>query len=208
MDFFNISTHLAEFSIQYGHWVYVILFLIVFCETGLVLLPFLPGDSLLFMVGALAAKETSFFNIYKMLLLISIAAILGDTCNYLIGKFFGKKLFRNPNSLIFKQSYLKNTHDFYKKHGKKTILFARFVPIVRTFAPFVAGIGQMNYTHFFIYNTIGGIFWVILFLHIGYFFGQSNFIKNHLSLLIIILVFISLLPGIIEILIKQRNNKK
>jgi len=216
MDFFNrvsnftihINNHLVELALQYGYWVYVILFLIVFCETGLVIVPFLPGDSLLFMAGALAAKETNLLNVHVMLLLISIASILGDTCNYLIGKFFGEKLFRTPNSLIFKQSFLKNTHNFYNKYGGKTILLARFVPIVRTFAPFVAGIGKMNYTRFFIYNTIGGILWVVSFLYAGYFFGQLNFIRNHFSLLIIVVVFASLLPGIIEVLVQRGKNNK
>ncbi|BAG83465.1 DedA family protein [Candidatus Azobacteroides pseudotrichonymphae] len=216
MDIFNcffdftihINKHLIEWTKQYGYWIYIISFLIVFCETGLVVIPFLPGDSLLFALGALAFEETNCLNVHVMLLLISIASILGDTCNYLVGKFFGKKLFRNPNSLFFRQSFLKKTHDFYEKYGGKTIVLARFVPIVRTFAPFVAGMGQMNYTHFFIYNTIGGVFWAMLFLYIGYFFSQLHFIKNYFSFLSIAFVFISLLLGLIETLRQYKQNNE
>jgi membrane-associated protein len=202
----HIDTHLAEMIAQYGIWIYAILFLIIFCETGLVVTPFLPGDSLLFVAGALAALGTNHINIHLMVLLLITSAVLGDASNYLIGKFFGEKLFSNPNSKIFKRSYLEKTHDFYEKHGGKTIIIARFVPIIRTFAPFVAGMGKMTYMHFFSYNIIGGISWVPLFMYAGYFFGELDFVKNNLSFLIFAIIFVSLLPGIIEIL-RQKAKK-
>ncbi|MDR1454313.1 MAG: DedA family protein [Tannerella sp.] len=195
----HIDVHLAELVRDYGAWIYGILFLIIFCETGLVVTPFLPGDSLLFVAGTLAALGTSHINVHLMVILLILAAILGDACNYFIGKFFGKKLFRNPNSRIFKQAYLKKTHDFYEKHGGKTIILARFVPIVRTFAPFVAGMGKMSYPHFFSFNVVGGVAWVALFMYAGYFFGNVDFVKQNLSLLIIAIILVSILPGMIEI---------
>jgi membrane-associated protein len=216
MDFFNwvvdfiihIDVHLAEMIAQYGMWIYAILFIIIFCETGLVVTPFLPGDSLLFVAGALAALGTNHINVHLMVLLLIGAAILGDASNYLIGKLFGEKLFRNPNSKIFKQVYLKKTHDFYEKHGGKTIIIARFVPIIRTFAPFVAGMGKMTYIRFFSYNIIGGISWVPLFMYAGYFFGELDFVKNNLSFLIFAIIFISLIPGIIEVLRQRAKGRK
>ena len=144
----HIDVHMAELVAQYGMWIYAILFVIIFCETGLVVTPFLPGDSLLFVAGALASLPTNHVNVHLMILMLMAAAILGDAANYTIGRFFGERLFRNPNSRIFKQSYLEKTHHFYEKHGGKTIILARFVPIVRTFAPFVAGMGHMSYRHF------------------------------------------------------------
>ncbi|MDU5688609.1 MAG: DedA family protein, partial [Kluyvera cryocrescens] len=156
----HIDVHLAELVAQYGVWVYAILFLILFCETGLVVTPFLPGDSLLFVAGALSALPTNDLNVHLMVLLMVIAAIAGDAVNYTIGRLFGEKLFSNPNSKIFRRSYLDKTHAFYDKHGGKTIILARFVPIVRTFAPFVAGMGHMSYRHFAFYNVTGALLWV------------------------------------------------
>ena len=153
----HIDVHLAELVAQYGTWVYAILFLIIFCETGLVVTPFLPGDSLLFVAGALSALDTNDVNVHLMVLLLLFAAILGDAVNYSIGRIFGEKLFSNPNSRIFKREYLDKTHAFYEKHGGKAIILARFVPIVRTFAPFVAGMGKMSYRHFAFYNVTGAI---------------------------------------------------
>jgi membrane-associated protein len=201
----HIDAHLAELVQNYGAWIYGILFLVIFCETGLVVTPFLPGDSLLFVAGTLAALGTNHINVHLMVLLLIAAAVLGDACNYFIGKFFGEKLFRNPNSKIFKQAYLKKTHDFYERHGGKTIIIARFVPIVRTFAPFVAGMGKMSYPHFFSFNVIGGVAWVALFMYAGYFFGNVDFVKQHLSLLIIVIILLSLLPGVIEIWRQKRK---
>ncbi len=216
MDFFqfiidfvlHIDVHLAQLVAEYGTWVYVILFLIIFCETGLVITPFLPGDSLLFVAGALASIGSNHINIHLLVLSLIIAAILGDAVNYMIGKFFGEKLFSNPDSKIFKQSYLKKTHEFYEKHGGKTIILARFVPIVRTFAPFVAGMGRMSYKHFASFNVIGGIAWVAIFSYAGFFFGELEFVKKNLSVLIIAIIFVSIIPAIVEILRNRRESKK
>ena len=160
----HIDQHLTELAAQYGVWIYGILFLIIFCETGLVVMPLLPGDSLLFAAGSIAAIGK--MNIHLMVVLLIIAAILGDAVNFMIGKYFGEKLFANPNSKIFKQSHLQKTQQFYAKHGGKTIILARFIPIVRTFAPFVAGMGHMTYHHFLAYNVIGGVLWVTLFSYL------------------------------------------
>lgn len=204
----HIDVHLAELVQNYGVWIYGILFLIIFCETGLVVTPFLPGDSLLFVAGTLAALGSSHINVHLMVLLLIGAAILGDASNYFTGKFFGEKLFSNPGSKIFKRAYLDKTHEFYEKHGGKTIIIARFVPIVRTFAPFVAGMGKMTYAHFFSFNVIGGVCWVPLFMYAGYFFGEMDFVKHNLSLLIIAIIFVSLLPGIFEIVRQKMKSGK
>lgn len=204
----HINVHLDELMSNYGNWVYAILFLIIFCETGLVVTPFLPGDSLLFSAGALAAASNNQLNIYILALLFVFAAIIGDTVNFEIGKYFGHKLFNNPNSKIFKQSYLQKTHEFYAKHGGKTIILARFVPIVRTFAPFVAGMGRMSYKYFISYNIIGGIVWVFIFLFLGYLVGNNDWVKNHLPILMVIIIVVSILPGIIEVARNKWVNKK
>ncbi|HEP1042713.1 TPA: DedA family protein [Serratia marcescens] len=195
----HIDVHLAELVAQYGMWVYAILFLILFCETGLVVTPFLPGDSLLFVAGALAALPTNDLNVHTMVALMVVAAILGDAVNYIIGRLFGEKLFSNPNSKIFRRSYLDKTHQFYEKHGGKTIILARFVPIVRTFAPFVAGMGHMSYRHFAAYNVIGALVWVLLFTYAGYLFGDLPVVQENLKLLIVGIIIVSILPGVIEI---------
>ncbi|MEN4243567.1 DedA family protein [Serratia marcescens] len=195
----HIDVHLAELVAQYGMWVYAILFLILFCETGLVVTPFLPGDSLLFVAGALAALPTNDLNVHTMVALMAVAAIIGDAVNYTIGRLFGEKLFSNPNSKIFRRSYLDKTHQFYDKHGGKTIILARFVPIVRTFAPFVAGMGHMSYRHFAAYNVIGALVWVLLFTYAGYLFGDLPVVQENLKLLIVGIIIVSILPGVIEI---------
>ena len=204
----HIDVHLAELVQNYGVWIYGILFLIIFCETGLIVTPFLPGDSLLFVAGTLAAIGSNHINVHLLVLLLVVAAILGDACNYFVGKLFGEKLFRDPDSKIFRQSYLKKTHEFYEKHGGKTIILARFVPIIRTFAPFVAGMGKMTYTHFFSFNVIGAVIWVPLFMYAGYFVGENEFVKQNLSLLIVVIVFVSLLPAIFEIVRQKMKSKK
>lgn len=204
----HIDVHLAELISLYGPWVYGILFLIIFCETGLVVTPFLPGDSLLFVAGALAAMPANNINVHLIALFLIIAAILGDASNYLIGRFFGKKLFSNPNSKIFKQSYLEKTHNFYAKHGGKTIILARFIPIIRTFAPFVAGMGHMTYRHFSMYNVVGGIAWVLLFTYAGYFFGGLDFVQKNLEILIFAIILISVLPAIFEVLRNKYKSSK
>ena len=202
----HIDQHLTELAAQYGVWIYGILFLIIFCETGLVVMPLLPGDSLLFAAGSIAAIGK--MNIHLMVVLLIIAAILGDAVNFMIGKFFGEKLFANPNSKIFKQSHLQKTQQFYAKHGGKTIILARFIPIVRTFAPFVAGMGHMTYHHFLAYNVIGGVLWVTLFSYLGYFFGNLPIVKDNLSLVLIAIIVLSILPGIIEIIRHKRAANK
>ena len=201
----HIDVHLAELIAQYGIWVYAILFLIIFCETGLVVTPFLPGDSLLFVAGALGSLPTNNINVHIMALALILAAILGDSSNYLIGRFFGEKLFSNRDSKIFKQSYLEKTHGFYEKYGGKTIILARFVPIVRTFAPFVAGMGHMNYRHFSVFNVTGGIIWVVILIYAGYFFGGLPFVKENLKLLILGIIVVSVLPGVIEVIRNKRS---
>lgn len=209
MDFvLHIDVHLAELIAMYGIWVYAILFLIIFCETGLVVTPFLPGDSLLFVAGALAAMPANQMNVHLIVLILIVAAILGDASNYTIGRLFGDKLFDNPNSRIFKQSYLQKTHVFYEKHGGKTIILARFVPIIRTFAPFVAGMGSMSYRHFAVFNVIGGIIWVVLFSYAGYFFGGLDIVQKNLELLIVLIIFVSILPGVAEIVRNRYKSKK
>ncbi|MDR0864600.1 MAG: DedA family protein [Candidatus Symbiothrix sp.] len=216
MDFINwlidfvlhIDVHLEVLIAQYGMWIYAILFLIIFCETGLVVTPFLPGDSLLFVAGTLSAIGANHINVHLMALLLISAAILGDSCNYAIGKFFGEKLFSNPHSKVFKQSYLKKTHNFYEKHGGRTIIFARFVPIVRTFTPFVAGMGKMTYFRFISFCVVAAVIWVSLFMYAGYFFGELDFVKHNLSVLIIAIIFISLLPAVIEVVRQRAKSKK
>ena len=193
----HIDRHLAELTAAYGLWIYGILFLIIFCETGLVVTPFLPGDSLLFVAGAIATQDA--MNIHLMVILLIIAAILGDAVNYSIGRFFGVRLFANPDSKIFRRRHLEITQTFYARHGGKTIILARFVPIVRTFAPFVAGVGRMTYRHFFSYNIVGALAWVLSFSYAGYFFGNLPVVKSNLSLLILAIIVVSVLPGVIEI---------
>ncbi|MGL4268779.1 MAG: DedA family protein, partial [Plesiomonas sp.] len=188
----------------YGIWIYAILFLIIFCETGLVVTPFLPGDSLLFVAGTLAA--TGQMNPHTLVALLIVAAILGDAVNYSIGRLFGQRLFSNPHSRIFRQSYLERTHAFYERHGGKTIILARFVPIVRTFAPFVAGMGKMSYRHFALFNVTGGIVWVTAFVYAGYWFGNMPVVKQNLELLILGIIVVSVLPGLIEYW-RQRRRK-
>ena len=183
LDFIlHIDQYMINIVQDYHTWAYAILFIIIFCETGLVVTPFLPGDSLLFVAGAISALPGMPIDIHILVLILFAAAVLGDSCNYMIGHFFGRKLFHNPNSRIFKQSYLDKTHEFYKKYGGKTIILARFVPIVRTFAPFIAGMGKMHYYYFMIYNLIGGAIWVVLFCF------DPNFARN-----------ISIIAGNIEI---------
>ena len=203
--FLHLDVHLAELTRDYGSWIYGIIFLIIFCETGLVVTPFLPGDSLLFVAGAIASAGSNHINVHILAILLATAAVLGDACNYAIGRFFGKKLFNNPDSRIFKQSYLRRTQDFYEKHGGKTIIIARFIPIIRTFAPFVAGMGKMKYPRFFSYNIIGGIAWVLSFTYAGYFFGELEFVKKNLTFLILAIIIISVMPAIFEV---WRNTRK
>jgi len=203
--FLHIDCYLGEIISQYQYWTYLILFLVIFCETGLVITPFLPGDSLIFAAGALTAT-TGALEINTLFIVIAIAAVAGDTANYWIGKKIGHKVF-NENIRFLKREYLERTHKFYEKHGGKTIIIARFVPIVRTFAPFVAGLGEMNYLKFITYNIVGGVAWSAIFLYTGYFFSDNEFIKNNFSIVAIAIVLISVVPIIIEF-IKRRISKK
>ncbi|MFZ4438407.1 MAG: DedA family protein [Syntrophales bacterium] len=181
-----------------GIWSYVIIFLIIFCETGLVVTPILPGDSLLFAVGTFAAIGS--FDITMVLILLTIAAIAGDTVNYWIGNYLGPKVFHYEDSRFFKRKHLEKTHQFYEKHGGKTIIIARFIPIIRTFAPFVAGVGSMTYRKFLSYNVVGGFFWIFSLTLAGYFFGNIPVVRENFSLVIVAIVVISVMPGVIEYL--------
>ncbi|MDP9784868.1 DedA family protein [Pseudomonas fluorescens] len=204
----HLDVYLDMLVTNYGTWVYAILFLVIFCETGLVVTPFLPGDSLLFIAGAVAAGGA--MDPLLLAGLLMLAAILGDSTNYLIGRTAGEKLFSNPNSKIFRRDYLQQTHDFYDKHGGKTVTLARFLPIIRTFAPFVAGVGKMNYLRFFGFSVLGTVLWVGGLVTLGYFFGNVPFIKQNLSLLVVGIILLSLLPMIISLVrskMSQRASK-
>ena len=200
--FLHLDTHLQTVIQNYGTWTYVILFLIIFCETGLVVTPILPGDSLLFAAGAFAA--TGSLDLAWLLILLTFAAVLGDAVNYAIGHFMGPKVFAQPDSRFLKREYLDRTHQFYEKYGGKTIIIARFVPIVRTFAPFVAGVGSMTYVKFASYNVIGGLLWVGVCVFAGYAFGNIPVVQENFTLVILGIIFVSILPGIIEFL-RQRQ---
>lgn len=193
----HLDVYLDLLVNNYGPWIYAILFLVIFCETGLVVMPFLPGDSLLFIAGAVAAGG----GMDPVLLggLLMLAAIMGDSTNYVIGRTAGEKLFSNPNSKIFRRDYLQKTHDFYDKHGGKTVTMARFLPIIRTFAPFVAGVARMPYPRFFGFSVLGTILWVGGLVTLGYFFGNVPFIKKNLSLLVVAIILLSLVPMIIGV---------
>jgi membrane-associated protein len=199
VDFFlHLDKHLAEVIQAYGTWTYALLFAIVFLETGLVVTPFLPGDSLLFAAGSFAALGA--LDPGLLFLLLAVAAVVGDTVNYAIGAFLGPKVFHYPRSRFFNPEHVRRTHAFYEKYGGKTIIIARFVPIVRTFAPFVAGIGAMSYPRFLAYNVVGGVGWVALCLGAGYFFGNLPFVRRNFSLVIVAIVVISVLPAFVEYL--------
>ena len=200
--FLHLDTHLQTVIQNYGTWTYVILFFIIFCETGLVVTPILPGDSLLFAAGAFAA--TGSLDLAWLLILLTVAAVLGDAVNYAIGRFMGPKVFSQPDSRFLKREYLDRTHQFYEKYGGKTIIIARFVPIVRTFAPFVAGVGSMTYAKFASYNVVGGLLWVGVCVLAGYAFGNIPVVQENFTLVILGIIFVSILPGIIEFL-RQRQ---
>jgi membrane-associated protein len=193
--FLHLDQHLKQVIETYGTWTYLLLFVIVFCETGLVVTPILPGDSLLFAAGTFAGMGS--LNLALVLVLLSVAAIVGDTVNYWIGKYLGPRLVRG-NSRLIRKEHLDRTHAFFEKYGGKTIIIARFVPIVRTFAPFVAGLGAMTYGKFIAYNVIGGLMWVLICVMAGYWFGQRPVVQENFSLVVIAIVFISILPAIIE----------
>ena len=198
----HLDAHLLALTQQYGVWVYAILFLIIYCETGLVIMPFLPGDSLLFVAGALCGMGA--LQLELLVPFLVLAAFSGDNTNYWIGRKVGKRLVKMGDSRFLKHEHLDKTHAFYKKHGGKTIVFARFLPIVRTFAPFVAGIGKMDYRLFMLFSALGNLFWIVFFVVGGYFLGNIPVIKNNLTLMVLVIVFISVTPALIEF-IRQRR---
>ena len=204
----HIDVHLNSLIVTYQLWTYLILFGVIFCETGLVVTPFLPGDSLLFATGALAATAGSPLKVHWLFLVLACAAVLGDTVNYWIGHAVGPKVFDRKKIRFLKKEHLEKTHEFYEKHGGITIVLARFIPIIRTFAPFVAGIGRMSYGRFIAYNVAGGIAWVAIFVFGGYFFGNLPLVKRNFTVVILAIIFISILPGVIEYLRQRRQKAK
>ncbi len=203
----HLDVHLADIISQAGLWTYAILFAVIFMETGLVVTPFLPGDSLLFAAGSLVALEGSPLNIVILWAILAAAAVIGDTVNYEIGKFIGPKAF-SSNSRLLKREYLERTHAFYEKHGGITIFLARFIPIIRTFAPFVAGVGKMSYRYFISYNFFGGLVWTALFTFGGYFFGNLKFVKDNFSIVIIAIIIISVIPAVVEVIKSRKKPEK
>jgi membrane-associated protein len=194
----HLDRHLNEWAGQMGPWLYVVLFAIVFCETGLVITPFLPGDSLLFAVGALAATTGSPIDVTLVIVLLCAAGILGDAVNYAIGRRVGPAIFSRERSRLLNKEHLLKAHRFYEKHGGKTIIIARFIPIIRTFAPFVAGIGEMSYRRFAAFNVVGAVAWVVSFTMAGYWFGDLPFVKKNFPLVILAIIVISVIPAVIE----------
>lgn len=209
LDFFlHLDEHLRDIILKYENWTYLILFLIIFVETGLVIWPFLPGDSLLFAAGTFAAM--GMLNLWLLLLLLFVAAVLGDTANYFIGKYFGEKILslKFRGKPLVKPKYMQQTHEFYEKHGPKTIILARFVPIVRTFAPFVAGIGTMDYKKFISYNIVGGAVWIVGLTLLGYFFGTIDVVSRNFELVILGIIGLSVIPMVFEIVRNYLKNRK
>jgi len=204
IDFFlHLDRYLNLLVSSFGVWTYVLLFLIIFCETGLVVTPFLPGDSLLFGLGAFAAAGA--LELELLLLTLPVAAVAGDNVNYTLGKFVGPRVFHQSKTRFFKKEYLDRTHRFYERYGGKTIVLARFVPIVRTFSPFVAGIGRMAYSRFLAYSVAGGLFWVAFFLLGGYYFGNLPLVKENFTLVILAIIILSIMPGFFELVRRRRG---
>jgi membrane-associated protein len=203
----HLDQHLADWSQSLGGWLYLALFAIIFAETGLVVTPFLPGDSLLFAVGALCAVEGAALNIWVIMPLLLVAAVIGDAVNYAVGRRLGPKVFTAETSLLLNKKHLLRTQEFYERYGGKTIIIARFIPIVRTFAPFVAGIGQMRYRRFFVFNVVGAVLWVCLFIPAGYAFGGAEVVKKNFHLVIFAIIGLSILPAVIEVLREWRRGR-
>jgi membrane-associated protein len=203
--FLHLDKHLNDWATRLGSTLYVVLFLVVFAETGLVVTPFLPGDSLLFAVGALAALPESPISVGVIILLLFIAAVIGDACNYAIGRRIGPKAFTSEKSMLFNKKHLLKTQAFYERHGGKTIIIARFIPIIRTFAPFVAGIGEMKYRRFFMFNVVGAAVWVTGFTLLGYWFGNLPIVKKRFSIVIVAIIVLSVMPGVIEFIRERRR---
>lgn len=205
--FLHLDVHLNAWAAWMGIWLYVVIFAVVFCETGLVVTPFLPGDSLLFACGALAATQGSSIALIWLIPVILIAAVLGDFCNYEIGKWFGPKVFTKEDSFFLNKKHLNKAHAFYEKYGGKTIILARFIPIIRTFAPFVAGIGKMSYLHFASYNVVGALLWVCLFTVGGYLFADLPMVQNHFHYVVLAIIVLSILPAIYEFWAARRKQQ-
>ena len=206
--FFHFDAHLNAWAGMMGPWLYVVLFVVVFCETGLVVTPFLPGDSLLFACGALAATAGSPIDLWILIPILFVAAVLGDFCNYEIGKWFGPKVFTRKDSIFLNKDHLNKAHAFYEKYGGKTIILARFIPVIRTFAPFVAGIGKMTYFHFASYNLVGAALWVLLFTMGGYFFADLPVVQNHFHYVIVAIIILSCLPAVFEFFNERRKARR
>jgi membrane-associated protein len=203
----HVERHLDTLIRDFGPWIYGLMFLVIFCETGLVITPFLPGDSLLFALGIFAA-QSAHLDLTLLVVLLCIAAILGDTVNYWIGSLLGPRIFRGENVRFLNRKHLDRTHEFYERYGGKTIILARFVPIVRTFAPFVAGMGRMTYRRFMAFNVVGGITWITLFLMLGYSLGNVPWVKEHFSQIVLAIIFFSVLPIPIEFLRERRRLRR
>ncbi len=201
----HLDKYLSVILENAGLWSYLVFFAVIFAETGLVVTPFLPGDSLVFTLGALAAVQGSPLHIGWVFVVLSAAAILGDSANYAVGKYFGSIILKKQGAWFLKQEHIERTHRFYEKYGSKTIVLARFVPIVRTFAPFVAGVGRMSYPHFLTYNVVGGLLWITLFAFGGYFFGNTPIVQKNFGLVVIAIIIISILPAAIEVWKERRR---
>jgi membrane-associated protein len=204
----HIDRHLAEIIAAYGLWTYGILFLIIFAETGLVVMPLLPGDSLLFAAGAFCAKPETGLNVHSMAFLLFIAAFLGDTLNYWIGHKIGPAVFKREDSIWLRKKHLERAHEFFEKYGGRAVILARFVPIVRTFVPFVAGVGAMTYSRFIAYNIIGGFIWIYFFTYAGYLFGNQPFVQKNFKLVILAIIILSVVPIVVEFIREWRKSRR
>lgn len=204
----HIDRHLAEIIASYGLWTYGLLFLIIFAETGLVVMPLLPGDSLLFATGAFCAKPETGLNIHLMALLLFVAAFLGDTVNYWIGHKFGPAVFKREDSLWLRKKHLERAHEFFEKYGGRAVILARFVPIVRTFVPFIAGVGAMTYSRFILYNLVGGFAWIYFFIYSGFIFGNQPFVQKNFKLVILAIIILSIVPIVVEFIREWRQSRK
>jgi len=203
----HIDVHLAEIIAEYGTWTYGILFLIIFAETGLVVMPLLPGDSLLFAAGAFCAKPETGLNVHAMAVLLFIAAFLGDTLNYWVGKKIGPAVFKREDSIWLRKKHLDRAHEFFEKYGGRAVILARFVPIVRTFVPFIAGVGAMTYPRFLAYNLIGGFIWIYFFTYAGFFFGNQPFVQKNFKLVILAIIILSVVPIVVEFFREWRKSR-
>lgn len=204
----HIDRHLAEIIAAYGVWTYVILFLIIFAETGLVVMPLLPGDSLLFAAGAFCAKPETGLNVHLMAFLLFIAAVIGDTLNYWIGSKIGPAVFKREDSIWLRKKHLERAHEFFEKYGGRAVILARFVPIVRTFVPFVAGVGAMTYSRFIAYNIIGGFVWIYFFTYAGWMFGNQPFVQKNFKVVILAIIILSVVPIVVEFVKEWRKSRK